>query len=119
MLDPFDLFGSLRADEATRLEGQSNIDRLSAEVRRLESRADRLALVCQALWELLRERTDLTDSDLIKRVHEVDLRDGVADGRMTPMPVVCPACQRQSTSKRDECLYCGARLPTRNLLEKL
>ncbi len=121
MIDPFHLFStgiqndgnSLGSDPATVL------DRLSAEIRRLERRADQSALVCQALWELLRENTSLTDSDFVRRIHEIDLRDGVADGRMTPMPVECPACHRQSTSKREECLYCGTQLPGKNLLERL
>ena len=121
MLDPFNLFGcgTSRESESMAAETASKTELLEREIRRLERRADQMALVCQALWELLRERTQLTDDDLINRVREVDLRDGVADGRMTPVPVECPACHRQSTSKRDECLYCGARLPGRNLLERL
>lgn len=121
MINPFDLFpasGAVTGNSGAP-DNASAIDRLTTEVRRLERRADQMALVCQALWELLRERTDLTDNDLVNRLREVDLRDGVADGRMTPVPVECPSCHRQSTSKRDECLYCGTRLPGRSLLERL
>lgn len=92
---------------------------LQEEVRRLERRTDRLSLVCQALWELLRERTNLGDNDLIARMQQIDLRDGVADGRMTPMTVICPSCNRTSNSRRDECVYCGARLPGRNIVERV
>jgi len=120
MNDPFDLFPTGRSHE---WEGgndpQATLDRLTTEVRRLEQRCDRLALVCQALWELLRERADLGDQDLVTRIREVDLRDGTADGRMTPVAVECPSCHRPSSSRRDECLYCGSPLPTRTLLERL
>ncbi len=120
MINPFDLFPSAsRGDGSADQDARSAVDRLSAEIRKLESRADHLALVSQALWELLRDRDKLTDSDLVTKVREIDLRDGVADGRMTPVPVECPACHRQSTSRREECLYCGTQLPSRNLLERL
>lgn len=115
-LDLFQLGGMLSGDP----QGEpTSLDRLQTEVRRLGERNDRLALVCQALWELLREHTELSDADLVRRIREIDVRDGVADGRMTPVPVECPACHRQSTSRREECLYCGARLPGGSILERL
>jgi len=73
----------------------------------LTSRCDKLALSCQALWELLRERLDLTEQELLDRVQEIDLRDGKADGRMATHVAECPACQRPVNSRRKTCLYCG------------
>lgn len=117
--DPFDLFplGGIAGDDSS--GERAGVERLQLELRRAHERTDRLALVCQALWELLRERAGLSENDLVQRIREIDLRDGVADGRITPVPVVCPACHRQSTSRREECLYCGTRLPGGSLLERL
>lgn len=98
---------------------RSEVQHLAQKVRQLEQRLERSNLALQALWELLRERGQLTDDDLLRRMQEVDQRDGLADGRMTPMQVEYPACGRHSTSKRDQCLYCGKPLPGRTILERL
>ena len=47
---------------------------------------DRLALASQSLWEIVREQTGLTAEDLQKKILEVDLRDGNADGTAEPSP---------------------------------
>ena len=73
----------------------------------LEQEVRRLALMNQALWEVLRQRLGLTDEDLLRKVKEVDLRDGVEDGRMTEVGLECPTCGRVSSSKHWRCLYCG------------
>jgi DNA-directed RNA polymerase subunit RPC12/RpoP len=49
----------------------------------------------------------VSDADLERRVHEVDLRDGVQDERMTDTALRCPTCGRVSNSKHWKCLYCG------------
>lgn len=73
----------------------------------LERKLERLELVAAAMWELLKEKTGVTGQDLDAKMREIDLRDGVADTRITAVPVRCPSCQRVSTSRSDKCLYCG------------
>lgn len=91
-------------------------DRLRNEFYALNNRIDALALAIQALWELLKEQTGLTDEQLIKKLEEIDLRDGVADGKITPRPVACPNCGRNISSKRSNCLYCGHEMPPGDVL---
>ncbi len=88
----------------------------AAIARRAESRVDlqemdieRLLLITQALWEMLKEQHGYTDTDLIKRVAEIDLRDGKLDGRVAPQggPKGCPHCGRTLLGNRPVCLYCG------------
>jgi len=79
----------------------------TARVTELEHQVARLMLLNQALWELLRPRLKMTDADLEKFVHEVDMRDGVEDGKITHNAVKCPQCGRVSNSKHWKCLYCG------------
>ena len=91
-----------------------NLQGLTQEVRELERRNDRISLACQALWELLKERTDLTEEDLQQRILDVDLRDGVADGKITQQLSECPECKRPTNSKRAYCIFCGAKLDQPN-----
>lgn len=80
-------------------------------VRNLERRVELLMVVCQAQWELLRERTGLTEEELAEKITEVDARDGREDGRIGRMIADCPACGRSGSTRRELCLYCGERLP--------
>lgn len=120
-MDLFDLYqqGKIREAREQAEAAQNETARMAAQLRNLQRRTDTLALACQALWEILRERADLTDSDLISRMQAIDQRDGSADGRMTPMPVECPSCHRRTNSQRGECIYCGGRLPGRQIFEQL
>ena len=94
------------ASRARQVERQSKF--VESSLRSLESRVDRLALGCQAMWELLSENTGLTDTDIKDRMQEIDLRDGKVDGKMTNIVGHCPSCDRPATRKRSTCLYCGA-----------
>ena len=77
---------------------------------RVERRMERLSLACQAMWELLEERTDLTEAELLARMQEVDLRDGKADGKIGRQVLECPSCGRKANTARAACLYCGTDL---------
>ena len=74
----------------------------------LEERVDKLLLVNMAVWELLKERTSLTEDDLQAKVHEIDMRDGVADSKVTQQIMKCHKCNRTMSPKHHKCLYCGA-----------
>ena len=74
----------------------------------VEENIDRLTLVCMAMWELLSAKTDLTEDDLVAKVHEIDLRDGVADGKLKVQAKRCPQCDRVMSQRHSRCLYCGA-----------
>ncbi|MCX5771649.1 MAG: hypothetical protein NTZ09_15455 [Candidatus Hydrogenedentes bacterium] len=84
-----------------------NVAELRTELREMRGQIGKLALMNQALWELLCQRLQLTDDDLAKIAQEIDLRDGTADGKMTESPVRCPQCGRISNSRHWKCLYCG------------
>ena len=83
-------------------------DHLRMQVRRLEATVERQALACQAMWELLQQHLPVGEKDLLKKMEQIDLRDGVADGRVTPQATTCGACKRTVHAKRKNCLYCGA-----------
>ncbi|MDF1756538.1 MAG: hypothetical protein P1U89_27380 [Verrucomicrobiales bacterium] len=79
----------------------------NSDIRTLTAQVDRLALACQAMWEIVRDQTDLTEKDLADKISEIDLRDGVEDGKIGTKVIKCESCGRNSNSKRQTCLWCG------------
>ena len=96
-------------DPARQRQGQTGKKLVEVErtLRELDHQVRRLTLLNQALWELLQSRLQLDDEDLRRVVQEIDLRDGVADGCVTEVPLKCPTCGRISNSRHWKCLYCG------------
>ncbi len=84
-------------------------DRLADVMDRLEH----ANLVTLALWELVGERLGLTVDQLRSKVAEIDLRDGVQDGRYGGEIPTRTGCGRQVHLKRQRCMYCG--FPRRGL----
>ncbi|MGY8656155.1 MAG: hypothetical protein ACKVJX_21255 [Verrucomicrobiia bacterium] len=83
----------------------------NAEINQVHRRLDRLGLACQAMWELLRDSTSIEEKDILARMEEVDLRDGVKDEKMTPPSLHCESCGRKGNPRRRMCVYCGGSLP--------
>lgn len=78
-----------------------------ANVDRLEARLEKLTLICHAMWAILKDKTQLSEEDLLAKVMELDLADGVTDGRHNTVPKHCPICKRPMSSQHKRCLYCG------------
>jgi len=94
-----------QSQRITQADQEANL--LRTDVTCLRDEVERLALLNQALWELIKARLKLTDADLEKVAQQVDLRDGMADGKMSKHPLRCPKCGRVSNSRHKKCLYCG------------
>jgi hypothetical protein len=77
------------------------------EMRRLEEKVERLVLVNRAMWELVREAHGFTEEQLFEKVLEIDLRDGVQDGKLKKHVATCANCGRKISPRRKKCLYCG------------
>jgi hypothetical protein len=92
-------------------QASSSATRNQTEIAELERVVESLMLSCQAMWELLREQTNLTDEALLRRMQEVDLRDGTRDGRMGTRPSSCSGCSRPNNARHSHCVYCGVPLP--------
>ena len=93
-----------QTDANTAARKANDLDRRLAE---LERRADRQALASQAVWEVLRDRLGLADAEIFAKMTEIDLRDGVADGRISPRVTECVGCGRSVNSARPRCVFCG------------
>ena len=82
------------------------------EVKHLRSSLGKTMLICEALWELLRDKTNLTEADLHKKMYEIDMRDGVLDGKNQRQAVQCPDCGRTVSPRHPACVYCGKVIDT-------
>jgi hypothetical protein len=76
----------------------------------LRQRVEMLALANQALFELVQEKLGITETDVLKLMAEIDVRDGIRDGRMSPKILSCTKCGRKVNSTRQQCMYCGERI---------
>jgi ribosomal protein S27AE len=81
-------------------------------IKELEKRIERLSLLNQGLWELLRDRLGLADADLENAAYAVDMRDGIQDGKISTSGMRCPKCNRVSNAHHGQRLYCGQRFET-------
>ncbi len=88
-------------------QAYAHAEHAQREIQYIEDRIERLTLVCMAMWSLLREYTDLKEEDLINRVQELDLLDGVDDDKLNRQVQRCPKCSRVMSPKHQKCLYCG------------
>ncbi len=98
----------IRGAQVDAARSGARADVAAEQVRRLEDRLDKLTLVCMALWSLLAEQLDLSEERLMERVKEIDLRDGVPDGKVTREVARCPKCNRVMSPRHKRCIYCGA-----------
>ncbi len=75
-----------------------------------EARFDRMLLVIEAMWTLLKEQ-GLTDEQLMAKMEELDKADNVVDGRKTPTVTVCRSCGSKVQVGRPICQICGEKMP--------
>ena len=93
--------------ESTAKRTESKADRQQHQIHDLERQVERLNLVVIALCELITKSGVFSRETLQATVNEIDLRDGVKDGRIHVAPRTCPQCQRPCHPRRTHCLYCG------------
>ena len=92
--------------------------RLHNEVLRLESKIDTLALICQALVEILRDRGGVSEPDIEAKMKDIDIRDGRSDGRIIGKPTECPKCHRSAHTRQRVCMYCSTPIEGGMLVER-
>ncbi len=113
MYDLFDVFqqgliaNAQNVAKSARQDAIAASDRVHFEVQRLEAKIDGLSLICEALWEMLKEQNALSDEDIHNRIAQIDLRDGRRDGRISGVPAKCPNCARPGHTRLASCMYCG------------
>ena len=93
----------MTADQASDMarSARTHVELMQADV-------ERLLLITEALWIMLRDEHGYTDEQLLRKVQEIDLRDGRLDGKVAKQPPsTCPKCGRVMAARRPTCMYCG------------
>ena len=94
--------------QAAAAQGQSQARNVRTDLEFVRCDIERLLMITEALWGILKENHGYTDDELMRRITEIDRRDGKVDGRVAQSPPAsCPRCNRTLERKRSFCLYCG------------
>lgn len=110
--------GLSRTADKTAEEAKHDAYTLGQELDELRRKTDALTIACQALGELLRDATGMTDAAVFEKMREVDLRDGKLDGKMGAQPIPCAHCGRTTNDHRKACLFCGKPLTGGDILKR-
>ena len=83
-------------------------ERAITEIQSLKFDIERLLMITEALWTLLREQHGYSEDVLLNKITEMDMRDGRMDGKVAASaPFNCPKCSRPLGKRRPACIYCG------------
>lgn len=81
----------------------------SNRIEDLAERVDSMAMIMRAMWALL-EENGYTPDQLMDKLEELDLADGMADGRITARVLDCPECGSKVAAGLVSCQFCGTRV---------
>jgi hypothetical protein len=94
---------------------QHDAQRAGNQSAHLANDIERLLMITEALWLLLKKEHGYTDEVLTDLINEIDLRDGVLNGRAggksTQPAQPCPACGKPASGRQPLCIYCGQPVP--------
>jgi len=103
--------GALGAAERANMasaQAREMANRTETGIRLVQHDVERLFMIAEALWSLLKEQHGYTDDELAARVTQIDMRDGKLDGKVASNGVkTCPSCNRPLSKKHLSCMYCG------------
>ena len=70
---------------------------------------EKLYMLVEALWCIVKETSGLVEADLIRLVKQIDIEDGKLDGRNSVNVGIlkCSNCGRTILKGQSKCTYCG------------
>lgn len=93
------------------LDAKSKAREATTEVAFLKQKVEKLMMITEALWIVLKETTNYTDEDLKEIIREVDMKDGKLDGKVAAeAPGTCPNCGQTLQKNKNICIYCGTEI---------
>ena len=84
-------------------------EELDARLESVDTRLQQVTMRLEALCELLAVSGAVGQAELQAKLREIDLRDGVEDGRnVAPQVQVCGKCGRTRLGQHRFCSHCGS-----------
>ncbi len=88
-----------------------SVTELSISVRDLQRQVAKLTSMNLALFEILKERTGITEQELIARIELLEQKPqdtaSQADGQTPQAGATCELCGKTYSKRNNRCLYCG------------
>ena len=98
--------GAYASAEATAAQNTAREAQASTEL--LSHDVERLLLITQALWTLMKQQQGYADDVLTNLIEEIERRKTIGDGAaVKDPPRNCPHCGRPNSANRLYCIYCG------------
>jgi ribosomal protein L32 len=91
------------------IEAKSKANDANTYIAFLKQKVEKLMIITEAMWLLLKETTKCSDEDLKEKIRQVDMKDGKLDGKVAAeLPNKCPKCGQTLQKNMLSCIYCGA-----------
>lgn len=105
-------FGSLSFgtsdQQKSSVDKAKNTSNSRIDVDSLQQELERVLIINQALWEILRDTNKLNEDLLFQKIIEIDGRDGRIDGKVAKLPARhCTKCNHILPRDKQFCFYCG------------
>jgi hypothetical protein len=100
-------YASMEASEAKSAarEAQTSAELLTHDI-------DRLLLITEALWTLMKQQHGYADDVLLRLIEEIEQKKTAVNGiSVKNPPQLCPSCHRPNSAGRLFCIYCGQPVP--------
>lgn len=79
------------------------------DIKLMQEQIERLGLINRALWMYIQESQNLTEDDLLEKIKEADLMDGLEDGKVKHKTVLkCNSCGHVVSKRHRRCIYCNS-----------
>ena len=103
---PF-LRGVCRRGPRERAGSDPAAQQAGSAVEHLAARLDRALLTMEAIWTIVRDCFGVTEEELADRIVDLDLTDGLLDGKIRRPALECLACSRRIPRRLSRCMYRG------------
>jgi hypothetical protein len=105
-------YTNFAANAAASAESAANEAKTDVEI--FKHDIDRLLLITEALWTLMKQQQGYTDDVLVGLIQDIEKQKAAAYANATKdAPAPCPFCGRLNTATRSFCMYCGKALPAK------
>jgi len=88
-------------------DANARITRATDRISELQDQLDRLLLITESMWFVLKDKLQLDDAVLMDMMKRVDMQDGKLDGKATAKAQTCPNCNHTISARTGRCFYCG------------